>query len=97
MAEALGHASLDVAMAYVGTFIPGLVIFRHLGTAEQRERDICSGLLEGEYLIVVDRDLRARRRVGRRRAAPPSTVATTSRTGQSVVYGAWSAGSPPTC
>ncbi len=51
VAEALGHASLDVAMAYVGTFIPGLVIFRH-GTAEQRERHR-AGLLDGEYRIAV--------------------------------------------
>ena len=36
IAEALAHASLDVAMAYVGTFIPGLVIHRH-GNDEQRE------------------------------------------------------------
>lgn len=51
IAEALGHASLDVAMAYVGTFIPGLVIFRH-GTPEQRER-YRDGLLDGAYRISV--------------------------------------------
>jgi len=51
VAEALGHASLDVAMAYVGTFIPGLVIFRH-GSEEQRQR-YRSGLLDGAYRIAV--------------------------------------------
>ncbi len=51
LAEALGRASLDVAMAFVGTFIPGLVIFRH-GTDEQRER-FRAGLLEGEYRISI--------------------------------------------
>jgi alkylation response protein AidB-like acyl-CoA dehydrogenase len=51
IAEALGRASLDVAMAYVGTFIPGLVIFRY-GTDEQRER-FRDGLLEGRYRFSV--------------------------------------------
>jgi alkylation response protein AidB-like acyl-CoA dehydrogenase len=51
IAEALGRASLDVAMAYVGTFIPGLVIFR-FGTDEQRER-FRDGLLEGRYRFSV--------------------------------------------
>lgn len=51
IAEALANASLDVAMAYVGTFIPGLVIHRH-GTAEQRER-FRPGLLDGAYRIAV--------------------------------------------
>jgi alkylation response protein AidB-like acyl-CoA dehydrogenase len=51
VAEALGHSSLDVAMAYVGTFIPGLVIFRS-GTDEQRER-FRDGLLGGRYRISV--------------------------------------------
>jgi len=51
IAEALAHASLDVAMAYVGTFIPGLVIHRH-GTEEQRER-FRPGLLDGAYRIAV--------------------------------------------
>ncbi len=51
IAEALAHSSLDVAMAYVGTFIPGLVIYRH-GTDEQRER-FKPGLLEGAYRIAV--------------------------------------------
>ena len=51
IAEALAHASLDVAMAYVGTFIPGLVIHRH-GTDEQRER-FKPGLLDGAYRIAV--------------------------------------------
>ena len=51
VAEALGRASLDVAMAYVGTFIPGLVIFR-FGTDEQRER-FRDGLLEGRYRFSV--------------------------------------------
>ena len=51
IAEALGAASLDVAMAYVGTFIPGLVIFRY-GTDEQRRR-FGPGLLGGEYRIAV--------------------------------------------
>lgn len=51
IAEALAHASLDVAMAYVGTFIPGLVIHRH-GTDEQRER-YRPGLLDGAYRIAV--------------------------------------------
>ena len=49
--EALGHASLDVAMAYAGTFIPGLVIF-HNGTPKQRER-YRDGLLDGAYRISV--------------------------------------------
>jgi alkylation response protein AidB-like acyl-CoA dehydrogenase len=51
IAEALGRASLDVAMAYVGTFIPGLVIFR-FGTDEQRQR-FRDGLLEGRYRFSV--------------------------------------------
>ncbi len=51
IAEALGRASLDVAMAYVGTFIPGLVIFRY-GTDEQRAR-FGDGLLEGRYRFAV--------------------------------------------
>jgi alkylation response protein AidB-like acyl-CoA dehydrogenase len=51
IAEALGHASLDVAMAYVGTFIPGLTIFRN-GTPVQRER-YREGLLGGAYRISV--------------------------------------------
>lgn len=51
IAEALAHASLDVAMAYVGTFIPGLVIHRH-GTDEQRDR-YKAGLLDGAYRIAV--------------------------------------------
>ena len=51
IAEALGRASLDVAMAYVGTFIPGLVIFRY-GSDEQRER-FRDGLLEGRYRFSV--------------------------------------------
>ena len=51
IAEALAHASLDVAMAYVGTFIPGLVIHRH-GTEDQRER-FRPGLLDGAYRIAV--------------------------------------------
>ena len=38
-------------MAYVGTFIPGLVIFR-FGTDEQRER-FRDGLLEGRYRFSV--------------------------------------------
>jgi alkylation response protein AidB-like acyl-CoA dehydrogenase len=49
--EALGAASLDVAMAYVGTFIPGFVIFRY-GTDEQRTR-FREGLLEGRYRFSV--------------------------------------------
>ena len=51
IAEQLAHASLDVAMAYVGTFIPGLVIFRH-GTDGQRER-FRAGLLDGAYRVSV--------------------------------------------
>jgi alkylation response protein AidB-like acyl-CoA dehydrogenase len=51
IAEALGHSSLDVAMAYVGTFIPGLVIHRH-GTDDQRAR-FRAGLLDGAYRISV--------------------------------------------
>ena len=51
IAEELGHSSLDVAMAYVGTFIPGLVIFRH-GNDNQRER-FRAGLLDGAYRISV--------------------------------------------
>ena len=51
IAEALAHASLDVAMAYVGTFIPGLVVYHH-GTDEQRER-FKPGLLDGAYRIAV--------------------------------------------
>ncbi len=51
IAEELGHASLDVAMVYVGTFIPGLVIFRN-GTDAQRER-FRAGLLDGGYRISV--------------------------------------------
>ena len=51
IAEALADASLDVAMAYVGTFIPGLVIHRH-GTDDQRER-FRPGLLDGAYRIAV--------------------------------------------
>jgi alkylation response protein AidB-like acyl-CoA dehydrogenase len=51
LAEELGHASLDVAMAYVGTFIPGLVIFRY-GSDDQRQR-FRAGLLDGGYRISV--------------------------------------------
>jgi alkylation response protein AidB-like acyl-CoA dehydrogenase len=51
IAEALGAASLDVAMTYVGTFIPGLVIFRS-GTDEQRAR-FRDGLLDGRYRFSV--------------------------------------------
>jgi alkylation response protein AidB-like acyl-CoA dehydrogenase len=51
IAEALGRASLDVAMAYVGTFIPGLVIVRY-GSDEQRDR-FREGLLEGRYRFSV--------------------------------------------
>jgi alkylation response protein AidB-like acyl-CoA dehydrogenase len=51
IAEALARASLDVAMAYVGTFIPGLTIHRH-GSDEQRER-FRPGLLDGDYRIAV--------------------------------------------
>jgi alkylation response protein AidB-like acyl-CoA dehydrogenase len=51
LAEALGHASLDVAMAYVGTFIPGLTIFRN-GSPEQVER-FREGLFDGAYRISV--------------------------------------------
>ena len=51
IAEALGAASLDVAMAYVGTFIPGMVIFK-FGSNEQRDR-YRAGLLGGEYRIAV--------------------------------------------
>jgi alkylation response protein AidB-like acyl-CoA dehydrogenase len=51
IADALGRSSLDVAMAYVGTFIPGLVIFR-FGSDEQRER-FREGLLAGRYRFSV--------------------------------------------
>jgi alkylation response protein AidB-like acyl-CoA dehydrogenase len=51
IADALGRSSLDVAMAYVGTFIPGLVIFR-FGSDEQRER-FREGLLVGRYRFSV--------------------------------------------
>jgi len=51
LGEALGRSSLDVAMAYVGTFIPGLVIYRY-GTPDQRER-FRAGLLDGQYRISV--------------------------------------------
>jgi alkylation response protein AidB-like acyl-CoA dehydrogenase len=51
LAEELGHASLDVAMAYVGTFIPGLVIFKY-GNDAQRQR-FRAGLLDGLYRISV--------------------------------------------
>jgi alkylation response protein AidB-like acyl-CoA dehydrogenase len=51
LAEALGRSSLDVAMAYVGTFIPGLVIFRH-GSDEQRDH-FRDGLLDGRYRFSV--------------------------------------------
>ena len=51
IAEMLGESSLDVAMSYVGTFIPGLVIYRH-GTTEQRER-FRDGLLDGAYRFSV--------------------------------------------
>ena len=51
LAEELAHASLDVAMAYVGTFIPGLVLFRH-GTEDQRGR-FRAGLFDGAYRISV--------------------------------------------
>jgi alkylation response protein AidB-like acyl-CoA dehydrogenase len=51
IADALGRSSLDVAMAYVGTFIPGLVIFR-FGSDEQRAR-FRDGLLVGRYRFSV--------------------------------------------
>ena len=44
-------SSLDVAMAYVGTFIPGLVIFRH-GSDEQRDR-FATACSTGEYRFSV--------------------------------------------
>jgi alkylation response protein AidB-like acyl-CoA dehydrogenase len=37
IAEELGRSSLDIAMAFAGTFIPGLTVY-HWGTDDQRER-----------------------------------------------------------
>ncbi|HEV3310567.1 MAG TPA: acyl-CoA dehydrogenase family protein, partial [Chloroflexota bacterium] len=46
MAEGLGRASLDIAMAYVGTFVPGLTLYKW-GSDEQRNR-FRDGFLRGE-------------------------------------------------
>ena len=51
MAESLARSSLDVAMAYVGTFIPGLTIYKW-GSDEQRER-MRDALLRGEQRIAI--------------------------------------------
>ena len=45
IAEELGRASLDIAMCYAGTFIPGLTLLKW-GTARQRERYL-PGMLDG--------------------------------------------------
>jgi alkylation response protein AidB-like acyl-CoA dehydrogenase len=45
LAEELGRASLDIAMCYAGTFIPGLTLYRW-GNAEQHERYL-PGLMAG--------------------------------------------------
>lgn len=45
IAEQLGRASLDVAMCYAGTFIPGMTLLRW-GSVEQRERYLPS-MLDG--------------------------------------------------
>ncbi|SNQ52234.1 Acyl-CoA dehydrogenase [Frankia canadensis] len=43
--EQLGRASLDIAMCFAGTFIPGLTLFKW-GTPEQHERYL-PGMMEG--------------------------------------------------
>jgi alkylation response protein AidB-like acyl-CoA dehydrogenase len=45
IAEELGRASLDIAMCYAGTFIPGLTLLKW-GTPRQRERYL-PGMLDG--------------------------------------------------
>jgi alkylation response protein AidB-like acyl-CoA dehydrogenase len=51
LAEELGRASLDVAMAYTGTFIPGLTLYKW-GTPEQWDL-WGTGILEGERRFAV--------------------------------------------
>ncbi len=51
MAESLGRASLDIAMAYVGTFVPGLTVYEW-GNDQQRDR-FREGFLRGEYRIAI--------------------------------------------
>lgn len=51
MAEGLGRASLDIAMAYVGTFVPGLTLYKW-GSDEQRNR-FRDGFLRGENRIAI--------------------------------------------
>jgi alkylation response protein AidB-like acyl-CoA dehydrogenase len=51
IAEAMGRASLDMAMAYVGTFIPGMVVYEWGGDAmRERFRDT---FLEGKSRFAV--------------------------------------------
>src|SRR3954447_11406149 len=49
--EALGPASLDIAMCYIGTLIPGLTVYRW-GTDEQR-RQIAETMFTGESRFAV--------------------------------------------
>jgi alkylation response protein AidB-like acyl-CoA dehydrogenase len=51
MAEELGRSSLDVAMAFAGTFIPGLTVY-NWGTDEQRER-LRDGFLRGDHRFAI--------------------------------------------
>ncbi|ONH55591.1 acyl-CoA dehydrogenase [Frankia sp. CcI49] len=51
LAEELGRASLDVAMCYAGTFIPGLTLLRW-GTPEQHERYL-GEMMAGRARLVV--------------------------------------------
>ena len=52
IAEELGRASLDVAMCYIGSLIPGLTLYQW-GTPEQRERDLLGALMTGETRLAV--------------------------------------------
>jgi alkylation response protein AidB-like acyl-CoA dehydrogenase len=51
IAEQLGRASLDVAMCFIGTLIPGLTVYRW-GNDEQR-RDITDKMVTGESRLAV--------------------------------------------
>ena len=51
MAEELGRASLDIAMCYAGTFIPGVTLQRW-GSAQQRERYL-PGMIDGSRRFAI--------------------------------------------
>ncbi len=51
IAEELGRASLDVAMCYAGTFIPGLTLYKW-GSPQQHERYL-SGMMTGTNRLAI--------------------------------------------